>query len=173
MSGTNNTPARGDAIPRHVRPLPSAPSLEYERKEAKTLLKGIRTGHADALRRVHAAHPVSLRDRQYSALQLADAQHVIAREYGFASWPRLVDYFDEMERHRNAPRYNSSDGSLESFAARARSIVRQHDEGDVVGARASSRTSSRVSTLGRPPRSWRRPSLTMTCDSSSHARIGA
>lgn len=98
----------------------SVPNLEFERKKAKAFLKQVRAADPEALRRVQAAHPVSLRDRQPDQLQLADAQHVIARESGFASWPRLVQYFEEMERHRSAPRYNSSDGDVEGFEAQAR-----------------------------------------------------
>ncbi len=124
-----------DPIARDVRSLPSAPSLEYERKEAKALLKQIRGGNDDALQRVQSVHPVSLRDRSPDQLKLADAQHVIAREYGFPSWPRLVDYFREMERHRDAPRYNSSDelfGRLEEFA---QGVMRRHQRGDPIVAR--------------------------------------
>src|SRR5215475_4210090 len=88
MSGT--TGESHDPIAAHVRALPAAPSLEYERKEAKALLKQVHAGSPDALERVGQGHPASLRDRKPDELQLADAQHVIAREYGFTSWPRLV-----------------------------------------------------------------------------------
>lgn len=36
-------------------------------------------------------------------LRLADAQLVIAREYGFTSWPRLVRYFEGVERGADLP----------------------------------------------------------------------
>jgi hypothetical protein len=134
MSSTNPTPQRGETIARDVRALPNAPSLEYERKEAKALLKQLRAGEADALRRVHATHPVALRNRRPEELKLADAQHVIAREYGFASWPRLVEYFDELERHRNAPRHNSSDNGAQ-FEDIAQSVIRRHQRGDPIVAR--------------------------------------
>src|SRR5687768_12502542 len=101
MPSNNPAPARCEPIGRSVRPLPGAPSLEYERKEAKAFLKQIRAGAADAVRRVETVHPVALRDRKPRELKLADAQHVIAREYGFTSWPRLVEYFEEIERHRS------------------------------------------------------------------------
>jgi hypothetical protein len=136
MSVTSPMPGRGDPIAPHVRPLPSAPSLEYERKDAKALLRQIRRGDADALRRVQRTHPVALRDRQPDELQLADAQHVIAREYGFASWPRLVEYFREMERHRDGPRHNSPDDAPDQFHAFARDIIRRHQRGDPVAVRA-------------------------------------
>jgi hypothetical protein len=60
---------------------------------------------------------------------------VIAREYGFASWPRMVEYFEELERHRNAPRYNSGDDGMEAFEAFAQSIVKRHQRGDPIVAR--------------------------------------
>ena len=78
MSGRNPAPAR-ESIACDVRPLPGAPSLEYERKEAKSFLRQIHAGEPDALRRVRATHPVALRDRRPDELRLANAQHVIAR----------------------------------------------------------------------------------------------
>jgi hypothetical protein len=135
MSSNSSAQERDEPIARDVRPLPSAPSLEYERKEAKSLLRQIHGGDAVALRRVHSTHPVALRDRRPNELKLADAQHVIAREYGFVSWPRMVAYFEELERHRNAPRYNSSDDQLERFEELAKGIVRRHQRGDPIVAR--------------------------------------
>ena len=130
MSSTNS--ARGEPIARDVRPLPANPSLEYERKEAKALLRQLHASDPDGLSRVRSAHPIALRNRSPAALQLADAQHVIAREYGFASWPKLVGYFEELERHRNAPRHNSSDTFPEHFEANARRLLRQHQRGDAL-----------------------------------------
>jgi len=135
MSSTNSTPAGGDPIAPRVRPLPSAPSLEFERKHAKALLKQVRAGKPDAVGRVQQAHPVALRDRRPDELQLADVQHVIAREYGFTSWPRLVEYFEEMERHRNSARHNSSDYEIDHLQSMARSTIRRHQRGDPVVAR--------------------------------------
>jgi len=135
MPSTSPTPGRGEPIAPHVRLLPSAPSLEYERKEAKALMRRIRAGDTDALHRVQTTHPVALRDRPPNELRLADVQHLIAREYGFTSWPRLVEYFEEMERHRNGLRYNSSDGSLDHFEGLARWVIRRHQRGDPIIAR--------------------------------------
>ena len=82
-----------------VRPLPPQPSLEFERKEAKKLVRALRAGDADALARASLA---SIRSDR-AQIQLADAQLVIAREYGFASWPKLVRYFTDAERLRHRP----------------------------------------------------------------------
>jgi hypothetical protein len=135
MSSTNPTTVVADPIARHVRPLPSAPSLEFERKHAKALLKQVRAGKLEAVGRVQQAHPVVLRDRLPSELQLADVQHVIAREYGFTSWPRLVEYFEEMERHRHGLRYNSSDYAIDHLEDMARGVIRRHQRGDAIVAR--------------------------------------
>jgi hypothetical protein len=54
------------------RRLPARPNLEHLRKQAKDLLQMLRESDP--------------------AAQLADAQHTLAREYGFASWPKLKVY---------------------------------------------------------------------------------
>jgi hypothetical protein len=80
-----------------LRPLPARPSLAFERKEAKALLRRLRAGDPDALARARERHPAI--DASVPAeIKLADAQLVIAREYGFASWPKLVRYFGDVER---------------------------------------------------------------------------
>jgi hypothetical protein len=60
-------------------------NLEQQRKRAKDLLRAYRLGEPDAIRRMRAMHP-----RAAGAIQLADAQLVVAREAGFPSWPKLV-----------------------------------------------------------------------------------
>lgn len=73
--------------------LPADPALENLKKQAKTLQKAWRTGEAEAIRRVHAAHPRygGLSDEQLRAIKprLTDCQLVLAREAGFDSWPQL------------------------------------------------------------------------------------
>ena len=65
--------------------LPPHPNLERQHKRAKQLLKAARAGDADALARFRAADP-----RTAPPYRLHHAQRVIAREYGFTSWPELV-----------------------------------------------------------------------------------
>jgi hypothetical protein len=77
---------------------PARPSLEQLRKQAKELLRAYRANDSAALARlsVHKSrvseptgpHPASL----------ADAQFVLAREYGFQSWPRLKRHIDLTRR---------------------------------------------------------------------------
>lgn len=70
------------------RTLPARPSIENLRKQAKDLAKAYRAGRPAAMARVAAIRlatsPTNL------SLTLADAQHVVACEYGFKSWPQLV-----------------------------------------------------------------------------------
>ena len=75
--------------------LPPNPSLEHLKSQAKQLLKAHQEGALDACQRIRAFFP-KLSDAteveiQNAAFGLQDAQLVIAREYGFASWTRLKE----------------------------------------------------------------------------------
>ncbi|MCG6885161.1 MAG: ankyrin repeat domain-containing protein [Silicimonas sp.] len=61
-------------------------SIKQLRRDAKSLRKAFEAGDALARQRVEAAGP---RD-ELSGLKHADFLHVIARERGFRSWPRLI-----------------------------------------------------------------------------------
>ena len=56
------------------RDLPSRPDLEHLKKQAKALLRSMRERDANAT--------------------LADALHALARDYGFASWPKLKAHIE-------------------------------------------------------------------------------
>lgn len=58
------------------RNLPPHPNLEHLRKQAKDLLHDLQQQNPDS--------------------KLADAQFAIAREYGFASWPKLKAYVESL-----------------------------------------------------------------------------
>jgi hypothetical protein len=75
--------------------------VEQYKRQAKELLKEVRLAGNAALARVRAHHPQlssSVPLAAGASLKLADAQLVIAREHGFASWPRFAEYL----RFRNA-----------------------------------------------------------------------
>lgn len=76
--------------------LPPNPSLEQLKKQAKSLLKHQQAADSAALTRIREYHP-RFRDRSKeqvgsSQFALADAQLVIANEYGFASWSKLQSH---------------------------------------------------------------------------------
>ena len=81
--------------------LPSRPSLEQLRKQAKSLLRSQQAAEPGALTRIRESHPRwrGLSDEQTSTspFTLADAQLVIASEYGFASWSRLQSHIKTLE----------------------------------------------------------------------------
>ena len=62
--------------------LPVRPSLDHLRRQARDLLRAAQAGDTTAVGRIRAVS---------DALTLASAQLAVAREYGFASWPRLKD----------------------------------------------------------------------------------
>src|SRR5437016_2028924 len=76
-------------------PLPARPSLEQLRKQAKDLLRHYRAGDQAASSRIRARHPHPRRDPEFT---LADAQLVLAREYGFKSWARLKHHVEAVQR---------------------------------------------------------------------------
>jgi hypothetical protein len=66
------------------RVLPVNPSLEHLRKQAKELLSKLRQANPE--------------------VRLAEAQHAIARQYGFASWPKLKVYVESAIHSGSAER---------------------------------------------------------------------
>ena len=107
-----------------LRPLPPRPSLEFEHKEAKALLRRLRAGDADELERARSRHS-ALHASEPARIRLADAQLVIAREYGFTSWPRLVRYFEDLERQRHA-QYSVQSGQRDFYDGSVRSLLAGH-----------------------------------------------
>lgn len=69
---------------RHV---PVHPDLDQLRHQAKDLLKAIRRGEPAAVAELARNHP---KRPDPATARLADAQLALARSYGVASWPRLV-----------------------------------------------------------------------------------
>jgi ankyrin repeat protein len=70
-------------------------NLEQQKKQARELLRAIRAGHADALSRLRSHHArwIAVDDARVRQLvALHDAQFALAREQGFASWPKLKAY---------------------------------------------------------------------------------
>ena len=78
---------------RFVAPLPSNPNLEKQKRLAKALMVAYCRGEPDARERVEALHPKAPPAAEF---KLADAQLVIARGYGFDSWPKLKRKIDAL-----------------------------------------------------------------------------
>ena len=78
--------------------LPPSPDLAHLKKQAKSLLKRARAGDPAALQRfidsLPAARGATLATLASRELKLHDAHSVVAREYGFKSWPELARYVE-------------------------------------------------------------------------------
>ena len=71
-----------------IRELPARPNLEHLKNQARTLLRQGLASDASAIARF-AAFGITT-----TTPKLADALHVIAREYGFDTWPALKLHID-------------------------------------------------------------------------------
>ncbi|MGH7525724.1 MAG: hypothetical protein ACREMX_03375, partial [Gemmatimonadales bacterium] len=84
--------------PRAARTLPAVPNLKQQKKQARELLDTARAHDPVALGRFREHHPrlATLPDAEWPPAHIAlhDAQLVIAREYGFPSWPKLKAHID-------------------------------------------------------------------------------
>jgi hypothetical protein len=105
------------------RPLPPRPCLEYARKEAKALLRRIHAGDPEALSHALARHP-QIDRTDPTRIRLADAQLVLAREHGFASWPRLVRYIRDVERQQHG--HQQLHWGPDAYDAEARRMLAHH-----------------------------------------------
>ena len=76
----------GFGAKRFVRPLPSKPNLDKQRKLAKALARDYWRGKSAAIERVRALHP---KPPAPETFVLSDAQFVIARGYGFVDWSQM------------------------------------------------------------------------------------
>ena len=119
-----------------VRRLPSNPSLDHLKYQAKDLLKEHTAHTPEVAQRIREFHPrfgpatdAEIFDAQ---LSLSDAQFAIAREYGFPSWARLKVHITKpaLSDPPNLPHHERIED------ATFRRAVELMDAGDVAGLRA-------------------------------------
>jgi hypothetical protein len=91
--------------PQSALPLPRRPNIEHYRKLAKDLLKTFKSG---------SEVEEFARRRLSARCLLADAQFVIARRYGFESWPKFAKHLEALARKNS---------SVSRFEAAADAIV--------------------------------------------------
>lgn len=70
-------------------PLPERPSIEQLKKQARLLQRAVRSGHPKAVAMVTEHHSGAVVGEGFT---LDAAQFVMARSYGFASWPKLREH---------------------------------------------------------------------------------
>jgi len=94
------------------------PDLDQLKRQAKELLRAFLTDEPEAAAEVHAHY--TLADRATFALH--DAQLVLARSYGFESWPKLKAYVDGVTVQHLADAVSAGD------LAQARSMLHTRPE---------------------------------------------
>jgi hypothetical protein len=114
--------------------------IEYHRREAKALLRGVRSGDPDAVRRAREALGAGFDER----FVLADALHVLALEHGHRSWPAFKG---AAELATGEVRVVGRIGALpaSAYATWADALLAAGRRGD---ARAVQRLRARVPRLG-------------------------
>src|SRR2546426_8275135 len=76
--------------------LPSHPNVQYLKKQAKALLRDFHQGKPDAIEKFTAL-------RLKAPPKLSDAQHLIARDYGFDSWSELKERVESLAEKTDDP----------------------------------------------------------------------
>jgi ankyrin repeat protein len=105
-----------------ARPLPPRADLAQQKKLAKELLQSFKSGDAESRARVRALLP----DKQ--KIVLADAQLVLAREYGFTSWPALKQHIESLAEATGSPVELVHDAFSRHDAGAVRIVLENHPE---------------------------------------------
>jgi len=111
--------------------LSESANFDHLKHQAKDLLRDFRSGQKAAFQRVREFHPkflaVADTELRLQTFSLSDAQLLIAREYGYASWPRLKSVV--AERHQEELQLTHNDRLPEGPFKQALDFM---DEGDEV-----------------------------------------
>ena len=105
-----------------ARSLPSRADLAQQKKQAKELLQSFNSGDAEARARVREVLP----DKKKIAL--ADAQLVLAREYGFSTWAALKQHIEARVEPKRSPEERMHDAFSRHDAAEVRILFETHAE---------------------------------------------
>jgi ankyrin repeat protein len=101
-----------------TRTLREHPDLDQLKRQAKELLAGFTAGESSAVAEVNAHY----HDARAARFALHDAQLVLARAYGFDSWPKLKAYVDGVTVQRLADAVRAGD------LARVRAMIEARPE---------------------------------------------
>ncbi len=103
------------------RGLPGNANLEQLKKGSKSFQRAVRAGDAGAAMIVNEFHPrlqsAAPGSPELDGFTRADAQLVVARQFGFASWPRLKAHLELVERYARSPHAEPIGGPLDDEQA--------------------------------------------------------
>lgn len=104
------------------RALPLRADLAQQKTQARELLQAFERGDTEATSRVRAVLPDKAR------VVLADAQFVLAREYGFHDWTALKRHIEDRIAAERAPHQQLHHAMQERDAAAVHRLLSQHAE---------------------------------------------
>lgn len=107
------------ASPYH-RTLPARPDLDQQKAQAKELLQAFVGGDPEAIARVRTDLP------DKASVVLADAQFVLAREYGFANWAALRAHIESVRADDESVRWQWHTAVGRRDARATRRLLEQH-----------------------------------------------
>jgi ankyrin repeat protein len=105
-----------------ARSLPTRADLAQQKKQAKELLQSFQSGDTEARARVRAVLP----DKKKIAL--ADAQLVLAREYGFTNWAALKNHIESRAEPTPSPEERMHNAFSRHDANAVRTLFESHPE---------------------------------------------
>jgi hypothetical protein len=112
--------------------LPPRPDFDQLRHQAKDLLKAHRSRDPEAIGRIQASHPrfagAPAEAVRAARLTLSGAQLVIAREYGFASWPKLKAHVESVRAQAADPLEAIKQAFMADDAARVAELLELHPQ---------------------------------------------
>jgi ankyrin repeat protein/ketosteroid isomerase-like protein len=98
------------------RGLPGNANLEQLKKGAKSFQRAVRAGDRGAAEVVNEFHPRLCSARpgstELAGFTRSDAQLVVARQFGFASWPKLRAHLELVARYARSPHQEPVGGRL-------------------------------------------------------------
>src|SRR5437016_1018470 len=114
-------------------PLPFRATLAQYEEQAKALFDALRSGDEAAEWRFKWMHPSfrgkSVADVRAAAVELADAQAVVAHEYAFENWAELAAFTEAVKRDDPITRFESAvEAVISGDVATLRTTLRQHPE---------------------------------------------
>lgn len=146
-----------------TRKLPNSPDLSHLKSQARDLMKARPQGDPALLQRIREFHPrfwqAADSDIAKAKFTLSDAQLTIAREYGFASWPRLKAFVAKPEDLERPLHERIADPEF-------REAVSLIDQGDALGLHRQIEAHPRLKTARihfEGGNSFREPTLMEFC----------
>ncbi|MHB1569807.1 MAG: hypothetical protein ACYC0H_11435, partial [Solirubrobacteraceae bacterium] len=98
------------------RGLPGNANLEQLKKGAKSFQRAVRAGDRGAAEVVNEFHPRLAKaapgSTELAGFTRSDAQLVVARQFGFSSWPKLKAHLELVARYARSPHQAPVGGPL-------------------------------------------------------------